>query len=254
MIYIQSNSERTTAHHFDAASAQFGAIETGQSYRLTTFQEVESGKLNQLIRTSLFVGSVEFMREVFSKIGLNVKLPTNSNRVPKISKLGDIREKIKQDNNQKWFIKPLTIKLFTGFIFDKWSLSSISGIDDDCDIMVYDVFDSQIKSEWRCYIHMDKVVDIRNYSGDLFTIPDKNYLEEIIKQNRDVFPIAYTIDIGILENSQNVVVEYNDMWAIGNYGMPNDLYLRLLKDRYFEIIRFRRMPKRLYRLLEKDKI
>jgi hypothetical protein len=27
------------------------------------------------------------------------------------------------------------------------------------------------------------------------------------------------------------------MWAIGNYGIPNDLYLRLLRDRYFEIIR-----------------
>lgn len=25
--------------------------------------------------------------------------------------------------------------------------------------------------------------------------------------------------------------------SIGNYGMPNDLYLRLLKDRYFEIVK-----------------
>ena len=31
-------------------------------------------------------------------------------------------------------------------------------------------------------------------------------------------------------------VESNDMWAIGNYGRPNDIYIRLLRDRYFEII------------------
>jgi hypothetical protein len=36
---------------------------------------------------------------------------------------------------------------------------------------------------------------------------------------------------------ENVIIEYNDMWAIGNYGMPNDLYLQLLKDRYFEIVK-----------------
>jgi hypothetical protein len=33
------------------------------------------------------------------------------------------------------------------------------------------------------------------------------------------------------------IVEFNDMYAIGNYGMPNDLYLRLLRERYFEIMR-----------------
>lgn len=114
--------------------------------------------------------------------------------------------------------------------------TSISGIPDETMVMVYDVFESPIKSEWCCYIHNKKVVDIRNYSGDLFTIPNESYLESVIKSNID-FPIAYTIDIGVLENGKNEVIEYNDMWAIGNYGMPNDTYLRLLKDRYFEIVR-----------------
>jgi len=27
------------------------------------------------------------------------------------------------------------------------------------------------------------------------------------------------------------------MWAIGNYGMENTLYYRMLKERYFEIVR-----------------
>lgn len=234
MIYIQSDSQRTRPHHFDVASAMFGAIETGQDYRLTTFEEVQSGKFNLLIKNNLFVGSVEFMKEVFSKVGKeNIRLDKNSNREHKVMKLGDAKILAK---SKSIFIKPFDIKLFTGFVLDQMIHSSISNISDDTIVMVYDVFESNIKSEFRCYIHREKVVDVRNYSGDLFTTPNESYLKSIIKSNKD-FPIAYTIDIGILESGENVVIEYNDMWSIGNYGMPNDLYLRLLKDRYFDIVK-----------------
>jgi hypothetical protein len=135
------------------------------------------------------------------------------------------------------FIKPFNIKLFTGFVLDQMQNSSISDISDEEPVMVYDVFNSPIKSEYRCYIHRDKVIDIRHYSGDIFTYPSEQYLYNVLNKNEEDFPISYTIDIGILESGENVVIEYNDMWAIGNYGIPNDLYLRLLKDRYFEIVK-----------------
>jgi len=235
MIYIQSNNERTLPHHFDVASAMFGVIENAQDYRLTSFEEVQSGKFDLLIKNNLFVGSVEFMKEVFSRIGKeNIRVPKNSNREHKVMTLGEAKEIAK--SGKSIFIKPFDIKLFTGFVLDQMIHTSISDISDDTKVMVYDVFTSPIKSEWRCYVHRGEVVDIRNYSGDIFTYPNKEYLNNFLIENKD-FPIAYTIDIGILENGENVVIEYNDMWAIGNYGMPNDLYLRLLRDRYFEIVK-----------------
>lgn len=235
MIYIQSDTERLRAHHFDAVSAQFGAIESGLDFRLTSFEEVQSGKFNQLIKSNLFVGSVEFMKEVFSKIGKEgIGLPRNSNRDCRVMTLSDAKEIAK---TKTIFIKPLDIKLFTGFVLDQMIHTSISDVPDWTRVMVYDVFRSRIKSEFRCYIHRDRVVDIRNYSGDFFCSPNKEYLESVIRENRGEFPVAYTIDIGVLESGENVVIEYNDMWAIGNYGMPNDLYLQLLTDRYFQIIR-----------------
>jgi hypothetical protein len=235
MIYIQSNIEKTRPHHFDVASAMFGAIEIGQDYRLTTFDEVRSGKFNGLIRSNLFVGSVEFMKEVFSKIGKeNVRIPKNSNRDHKVMKLGDAKKIA--ESGESIFIKPFDIKLFTGFVLDQMVHTSISDVPDDTEVMVYDVFSSPIRSEFRCYIHNNRVVDVRNYSGDLFCSPNKDYLNVIININKE-FPISYTIDIGVLENGENVVIEYNDMWAIGNYGMSNNIYLRLLRDRYFEIVK-----------------
>ena len=135
------------------------------------------------------------------------------------------------------FIKPFDIKLFTGFVIDQMQYSSIQDIPDETEIMAYEVFEHSIESEWRCYILNNRVEYIGNYSGDLFVNVDGSYLNSVIRENSGRFPTAYTIDIGILSSGENVVIEFNDMWAIGNYGMPNDMYLRALRERYFEIVR-----------------
>lgn len=240
MIYIQSNNEKTLPHHFDAACAMYGAIETGKEYKLVTYDEVASGKFDSLIKTNLFVGTVEFMREVFRRVGLkDVRVPSNSNRESETITLREALYRAKK--GEKIFIKPLEIKLFTGFVLDNMIHSCIEGLPADTKVLAYKPFHTEIISEWRVYIHRGKIVDSRNYSGDFMISPDyRFFLQKILKENEGKFPISYTIDVGVLyfdSFGENVVIEYNDMWAIGNYGIPNDLYLRLLRDRYFEIVR-----------------
>lgn len=236
MIYIQSNTERTLPHHFDAACALYGAIDCGLDYRLTSFEEVESGKFDLLIPKNLFVGSTEFMAEVFSRMGLSdVRLPENSNREYGIITLDEAFKR--REIGERLFIKPLKIKQFTGFVLDKFQYSSLANIPLDTKIMVYEPFKEVIKSEWRIYINSRKIIDSKNYAGDWEVSPSYSYVKEVMEKNMKTFPMTYTIDIGILENNANVVIEFNDMWAIGNYGVPNDLYLIALKNRYFEIVR-----------------
>lgn len=237
MIYIQSNEERTRPHHFDASCAMWGAIETGQKYRLTTFEEVESGKFNMVIPNCLFVGSVEFMREVFSKRGLtDVRLPRNSNRDEEIITLGEALEREK--NGEKLFIKSYDIKLFSGTILDGMINSQLTELPKETKVIATKPFDFTISTEWRCYVHNHKLVDCHQYSGEpIETTPTDSYVEDVILLNKTEFPSTYTIDIVISKNWTQYVVEYNDMWAIGNYGVENDIYLRMLKDRYFEIIK-----------------
>ncbi len=243
MVYIQSNKEKTLPHHFDCACALYGAMDSAMDYRLVTFEEVESGKFDSLIRNNLFVGSVEFMREVFKRIGKNdVRLPMNSDRPHEIITLAEAHQRV--SNGQKLFIKPVEIKLFTGLVLDGFEYTSLKGLPDDTLVMAYEPFKLKIISEWRLYIHNHQIVDSRNYSGDFRT--PVNYGAAITKVNgnkastqarMNIFPCAYTMDVAILENADNILVEYNDLWAIGNYGMSNDLYLQLLKDRYFEIVK-----------------
>ncbi|MBK7362676.1 MAG: hypothetical protein IPJ01_10310 [Micavibrio sp.] len=122
MIYIQSNTERTLPHHFDCSCALFGAIDSAMDYRLTSFEEVSSGKFDMLIKNNLFVGSVEFMREVFKRIGKNdVRLPLNSDREHIVITLEEAY--IRVSEGDKLFIKPIEIKLFTGLVLEGFAIS-----------------------------------------------------------------------------------------------------------------------------------
>ena len=106
-----------------------------------------------LIKKNLFVGSTEFMREVFKRIGLNdVRLPINSNRDCEIITLEDAHKRV--SNGSKLFIKPLEIKLFTGLILDGMQYSCLSNLPNETMVMAYEPFKSKIISEviiWGAY-------------------------------------------------------------------------------------------------------
>lgn len=237
MIYIQSDNNLQIPHHFDASCALYGSIDLGIDYKLITYDDIIAGRFDKLIPNNLFVGSVEFMTEVFSRIGLsNIRIEQNSNRESQLMSLLEAKSLSKV---KPIFIKPSQIKLFTGFVLDDWTYTSISNISDDTTVMVYEPFKSPIHSEWRVYIYRDNIEDIKNYSGYLDKYPNWSYINDLVEKNKlsKSFPSTYIIDIGILNNDENVVIEYNDMWSIGNYGIPNDTYVKMLMDRYFSIIK-----------------
>ena len=242
MIYIQSNKEKTLPHHFDAACALYGAIDSACDYKLVTFEDVASGKFDLLIKNNLFVGSVEFMREVFGRVGLkDVRLPQNSNRESEIITLEDAL--LRASSGKRIFIKPVEIKLFSGFVLDGANYYFLNDLPKDTMVYAYKPFNEKILSELRIYVFNNKIEDVRNYSGDpkisLFPMQYEYIQEHIIDKNKNSFPSTYTIDVAILNspNRHMEVVEYNDMWSIGNYGVPNDIYLKMLKNRYLQIIK-----------------
>lgn len=239
-VYIQKNEENLP-HHFDCSCALYGAIEHSLNYKLVIYEDVKNGKYDNLIKNHLFVGSVEFMKEVFKRVRIkenSVRVPINSNRLSEKITLKEAHLRVSK--GETLFVKPLDIKLFTGLILDGCKYSCLENLDENILVLAYKPFESKIKSEWRVYINNNNIVDSRNYSGDFRVNIDYEYVEKVIQENEDselIFPSAYTIDVGVLESSENVVIEFNDMWAIGNYGIDNYTYLKLLKNRYFEIIK-----------------
>lgn len=236
MVYIQSNKDKTHPHHFDCACAMYGAWDSALDIKFVTFEELQEGKYDLYLKKRLFVGSAEFMSEVFKRLNItNAKVPNNSNRIHEKITLEQAWDRAAL--GEKIFIKPFEIKKFTGFVLDQMQYACLNGLSRDTVVMAYKPFEHKIVSEWRLYVYKNEIIDSRNYSGDFMINPDYHYAKEIVNTNKGAFPVAYTLDMGVLENFENVVIEFNDMWAIGNYGMPNDLYLRLLTHRYFELVK-----------------
>lgn len=222
-------------HHFDAACAYYGTKDLDIQPRLVQFSEVQEGKLDGMLKHNLAVGSVEFMEEVWKRLGIVTPwVPEPANRIYVKSTLGTAKKTAQEGKNI--FIKPVGVKIFTGFVLDQSTYSSIEKLSDDIEVLIYDPFPYKILSEWRLYVYKHSIVDSRNYSGRFDMMPDHEYAKAVARKNSLTFPCAYTMDIALLENMETVVVEYNDFWAIGNYGLPNDVYVKMLKDRYFDIL------------------
>lgn len=239
MIYIQStidDNENIIPYNFECASAMYGAIDKGLKYEFIHYPYLISGVYDSVIKTNLFIGSVEFMREVFRRVGLNdVRLPRNSDRDSQILTLQEAFEIAK---TKEIFIKPYEIKAFPATVLDGAIYSYLNSVPKDTLVYLYRPFSSEIISEFRIYVHHNKIVDVRNYSGDFSDTPVLTHIPYLIECNKELgFPNTYTIDVAGLEDGTQVVVEYNDMWAIENYGVPNDLYLEMLKTRYFDIMK-----------------
>lgn len=233
MVYVQCDSENKMPHHFDAACAWYGAIEQGEKTRLTPIEEVEAGKWDGLVRNRLFVGATQFMEVVFSRAA--IAAPTLHYLLPDYvpTDAGTVIQWLHR--GEQWFVKPVATKAFSGFVATELSVEMLSRLAADTPLLARVPFGAAIVSETRCYVHNGTIVDARNYAGDFRTSPDWQLADRWVKDAVNA-PVAYTMDLAVLQNGQTVVVEYNDMWAIGNYGMENGLYYQMLRDRYFEMM------------------
>lgn len=133
------------------------------------------------------------------------------------------------------FVKPSTqIKAFTGFVAINGASLSIFSEGYQGDVWVQTVVD--IVSEYRVYINNNKIMGVKHYSGDPLIFPNVDVINQafdIAKEHIDFH--SYTLDFGVLEDGSTILIEFNDGWAIGNYGLdPVDYYL-FVRDRWLQL-------------------
>ena len=146
----------------------------------------------------------------------------------------------KYDITYPTFVKPhLDVKKFTGFVaksvkdFDLYPELT----DWDGPYFVREPFCIDIISEWRCFIHKNKIINCSYYNGiNPLLFPSFEMINNTIKEYKNA-PIAYTLDVAVLKNGYTILVELNDMWAVGPYGCNETDYFNMLKDRWNEIIK-----------------
>jgi hypothetical protein len=85
-------------------------------------------------------------------------------------------------------------------------------IDDDCPIACSEVV--EFESEWRCFVLEGRVLDVRRYKGTFRS----------------------SVDLGVLTDGRTAIVEVNDGYSLGAYGLAAAHYAQLLQARWREIV------------------
>ncbi len=93
-------------------------------------------------------------------------------------------------------------------------------------------------SEFRVYVVAGEVVSIHSYDGDASVGLDESSLREAIAAftASGEAPAAYGIDFGVLDSGETALVEANDGYSLGAYGIDAEPYTRLLFTRWQQLL------------------
>ena len=134
--------------------------------------------------------------------------------------------------------------VFTGKIISSISdLVGCGNYSEDYDVLVSEPLD--ICAEWRCFILYDEIVDVRPYG----LLLDRNresykfhYDSNVLDSMLEAFiswekrPTACSLDICVTKDGQTLLVEINDAYALGCYGLASIFYAKLISARWSELL------------------
>lgn len=138
-----------------------------------------------------------------------------------------------RDGTKRVFVKPILQKLFTGLVWDPAdprSRLAVAVYPHDTPVLVSEVVD--FVSEWRCFVKRDQLVGVKHYKGDWDRAPDRLVLEEAVRRGKGKMPWAHALDLGVTAEGRTLLVEANEGYAIGHYGLASLVYARFLEARW----------------------
>jgi len=216
-----------------------------QGYKIIPFDgndlENTLGNKNINFKYDICIGSVD-ATEYFFNLS-NVKSPNYLGYPIQLKEY--LRRKVVKTtfgqlgNDFPYFIKPANdVKKFTGDVIEKEHhlqlFKNFYNIAND-----YEVYKSNIInfiSEYRVFVSQGKIYGIKHYKGDFTKFINVDIVYSMIKDYIDS-PSAYVLDVGLTETNETLLVEVNDMWAIGSYGLNGHDYTLLLRRRFREILK-----------------
>jgi len=134
------------------------------------------------------------------------------------------------------FIKPAQdIKQFTGIVVENEKEAKLFTSNYDGQLSVQEIV--EIESEYRLYYTETRgILGIKHYLGNPYLVPDEKFVEELVfHAKKELKEKSFTLDIGIKNNGETFLIEINDGWAVGNYGLPPNLYYSFVKARWLQL-------------------
>lgn len=200
----------------------------GYEVRPFTYEQLCAGLL-PLDASTIVHGGVDTVRRALTQIGAtippNMDLPVSlrpwCGREVWETTLGEVRRLRRPAH-----IKPLTRhKLFTGHVVTEFrDLIATAEFADETPVLASEIV--AFASEWRVFVLRGEVVGIGHYCGDPLMAPDADAVRAMVAAFTDA-PIAYALDV-----SGARLVEVNDAFALGCYGLDSARYTEMIEARW----------------------
>ena len=152
------------------------------------------------------------------------------------STLGEIRERV-ADEAPPIFVKPMVGKLFDGHVARAFrDLIRTSGLPDETPVWWSEVVD--FAGEFRGYVCNGALIGFNHYKGDFRPSVDFAPVDTAI-QKWDELPRGCSMDWGTTSDGRTLLIEVNDGYSLGCYGLLPVLYANLLQSRWQQLASLR---------------
>lgn len=214
----------------------------GMDIGFYTYHDLKAG-LVEVRPETVVVGGVVCVREALRRLGVPEPPPLDypeplapflGRRIWKET-LAEFRRRY-QDEGPPLFVKPFRHeKEFDGQIASRFrDLIPTARLPGETEVLVSEPV--PFVSEYRYYVHRNEVVGVGHYRGDPLQTPDPNVVRQAVRAYADTAPIAYGLDMGVIKDGSTLLVEVNDSFALGVYGLARNKYANMLEDRWRQMV------------------
>jgi hypothetical protein len=227
----------------EAAYAAWKGFST-KGYPLDFFEWDElTGRHLPLSRETLVVGGTVAVQLALKQLGVAIPQPLNipesllpfAGRRVWQSTLGEVRGRFAGGTGEAVFVKPLaSAKEFAGLVIrGEADLKRVQHLDDELPVQAAEVV--EFVSEWRYFVLRGNVVEVAHYKGDCFVHPEAGIVRRAVAEYRAA-PAAYGLDFGVTADGRTLLIEANDGFSLGCYGLDAVVYAEMLEARWCEIV------------------
>lgn len=205
------------------------------------FEIIEVDRFDDLVVSpdNIFFGSISFVQKALKK--LNFEIPEHNDYPISLSKYYGRKitestiDKI-SNNPELWnvFVKPKgKLKKFTGRHI-KTTSDLIGCGDRDGDVPIWVSEPVKFISEWRVFVRYKEILGVKLYNGDWRSQYDYKIIEEAVNSYKNA-PAGYAVDFGLTADGRLLIVEVNEGYSIGSYGLFYIDYAKLISARWAEM-------------------
>ena len=146
-----------------------------------------------------------------------------------------INEVAGQPESWPVFVKPMhEAKKFTGVLVRR-PADLVGCGDQHHNTPVWCAEPVQFRAEWRCFVRYGRLLDARPYKGDWRAHFDAAVVEAALAAYLPTAPAAFALDVGVTAAGATLVVEVNDGYSLGSYGLMPLTYARFLAARWAQL-------------------